>query len=260
MSATLVTAFFDINREKNGDGRKIEEYLKWIKKTLQLNCNLFIITEKKFINFMRLHRPRNYNTFIKEETLENTQYYKYFNRIKEILSSNEYKRKIQHPNRVECILPEYNIIQYNKFYWLEDAIKINPFHSEYFFWVDAGISRFFLDVNINNPYPNMNIINKYPNKLIIQSRYDLKYSVIDDNFIWKSDNLIKGTMFGGDKNILLKINKEIEKIFIEKMLKNNNVNNEQIALTILYKNNSELFQIVDDNINCHLIIFKLLSL
>lgn len=46
MSATLVTAFFDINREKNGDGRKIEEYLEWIKKTLQLNCNLFIITEK----------------------------------------------------------------------------------------------------------------------------------------------------------------------------------------------------------------------
>ena len=41
-NVTIVTAFFDINREKNGDGRKLNDYLEWIKTTLQLNCNLFI--------------------------------------------------------------------------------------------------------------------------------------------------------------------------------------------------------------------------
>jgi len=32
---TLVTAFFDINRHTQGDGRTIDEYLQWIHKTLQ---------------------------------------------------------------------------------------------------------------------------------------------------------------------------------------------------------------------------------
>lgn len=49
MSCTFVTAFFDIQRDKKGDGRSIDEYLEWIKKTLQLNANLYIVTEKKFI-------------------------------------------------------------------------------------------------------------------------------------------------------------------------------------------------------------------
>ena len=53
-NVTLVTAFFDIGRELNGDGRKLADYLEWIKKTLQLNCNLFIVTEKKFVDFMKL--------------------------------------------------------------------------------------------------------------------------------------------------------------------------------------------------------------
>ena len=59
-NVTIVTAFFDINREHNGDGRKITDYLEWIKTTLQLNCNLFIVTENKFINYMKNNRPEEY--------------------------------------------------------------------------------------------------------------------------------------------------------------------------------------------------------
>ena len=51
---TIATAFFDINRHTKGDGRTIEEYLDWIKKTLELNCNLFIITEEKFRSFLKI--------------------------------------------------------------------------------------------------------------------------------------------------------------------------------------------------------------
>ena len=152
-TVTIVTAFFDINREKKGDGRSINEYLEWIKKTLQLNCNMFIITESKFIDFMKEHRPKNYKTYIKEDTLENAQYYKYLGRMNEILESNEYKEKIAYPNRVECKLPEYNIIQYSKFGWLKEAIKKNPFNSEYFFWMDAGISRFFFGYRYKRALP-----------------------------------------------------------------------------------------------------------
>ena len=84
-NTTMVTAFFDINRETKGDGRKLDDYLNWIKKTLQLNCNLFIVTEEKFVDFMKQHRPKEYTTYIKVDTLENAQYYKYREQMIKIL-------------------------------------------------------------------------------------------------------------------------------------------------------------------------------
>ena len=62
---TIVTAFFDIKREENGDGRTIEQYKEWIKRTLRLNCNLFIVTEEKFKDFFIENRRPDYNTCIK---------------------------------------------------------------------------------------------------------------------------------------------------------------------------------------------------
>lgn len=259
-TTTIVTAFFDIGRETNGDGRKLSDYLEWIKKTLQLNCNLYIVTEKKFVQFIEDNRPKEYKTYIKKDLLENASYYKYLPRIKEILESEEYKKKIAYPNRVECVLPEYNIIQYSKFGWLEQAIKENPFNSEYFFWIDAGISRFFLDVNIKNEYPGKKIITESNNKFIIQCRYDLKKFFIDDNFIWKADNLLKGSMFGGKYNVILEVSKKVNETFINEMILKNNVNNEQLALALVYNKNKELFHIIDDYSKYHLILFKKLSI
>ena len=127
--------------------------------------------------------------------------------------------------------------------------------------MDIGCSRFFLDTNINNIYtnPNNKIINDSNNKFIIQQRQDLQNYNIDDNFIWNSDNLLKGTMFGGYKDIIFIIDKLLEDIFTKQMLDKNNVNNEQLGLTLLWKNNPELFNLIYDNSNNHLMLFKLLS-
>jgi hypothetical protein len=247
---TIVTAFFDINRETNGDGRKITDYLEWIKKTLQLNCNLYIVTERKFVDFMKENRPSHYNTYIKEDTLENASYYKYLPRMTEILNSEEYKKRVAYPKRVECTLPEYNVIQYSKFGWLETAIYENPFESEYFFWMDAGISRFFNNMNLQNPYPNnisfSNIFKENENTFIVQQREDLYQYHVDEHFIWKADNLFKGGMFGGNKTQVMKVATELEKVFVEKMLNKNNVNNEQLSLVLLWKEQPTLFKVIPD--------------
>jgi hypothetical protein len=253
-NVTIVTAFFDINREKNGDGRKLNEYLEWIQKTLQLNCNLFIFTENKFIEFMNINRPLLYKdkTYIIEDTLQNTSYYKYIDKMKEILNDENYKKRIEYPDRVECKLPEYNIIQYSKFGWLEEAIRINPFNSDYFFWMDIGISRFFYNINIKNPYPSDNKINQLftyenKNKFIIQQRKDLQNYNIDENFIWKSDNLLKGGMFGGNKDCIIKISNLLNETLQKYMLEKKNVNNEQLCLALIWKEKPELFYLIDDN-------------
>ena len=246
---TMVTAFFDIHRDTKGDGRTLGEYMQWIEKTLQLNCNLFIVTEAKFVPFMKEKRP-HYATYIHEDTLENASYYKYLPRMKEILESDAYKQRIAYPQRVECVLPEYNVIQYSKFGWLEEAMKINPFQSDTFFWMDAGISRFFLDVDVSLPYPRILPSDKF----IIQKRFDLETFSMD---IWKADNVLKGTMFGGRKESVSAVSTKVEEMF-QSMLLQENVNNEQIALAMVYHANKDLFFIVDDS-NVHLQLVKYLS-
>jgi len=252
-----VTAFFDINREQNGDGRKLAEYMEWMKKTLQINCHIYIVTEKKFIPFILQHRPLNYPMVIKEQTLQDCKYYKYYEQMSRVLKSDEYKSKIQHPTRVECILPEYNLIQYSKLGWLEDAIEEDPFHTHSFFWVDMGISRFFLDVDISKPYPGECV--HTTDRFIIQQRHDLLHYPIDEEFAWKSDNLLKGTMFGGDKEVVRNVSKELEHVFKTQMIDKGIVNNEQVGLALVWKQHPEWFHLVDDYPGVHLILFKLLS-
>ena len=257
----IVTAFFDIERDKRGDGRTIDEYKEWMKTTLQLNCNLFIVTEPKFHDFFLENRPKHYNTYIHVMEFKELHYYEYIDRMRTIMNLPEYKSRIMHPNRIECNLPEYCIIQYSKFHCLQVAMKIDKFQSEYFFWMDAGCSRFFLDVDITKNYPSKNAIEHIrscENQFIIQKRHDLEYYNIDENFVWKSDNLLSGGMFGGNKMIVTKIGQLVEEIFVQQMLQNNNVNNEQLALAIVWKKNPELFQLTN-NMNYHLMLFKLLA-
>ena len=261
---TIVTAFFDIGRDKKGDGRTIDEYLQWIKRTLQLNCQLFIVTEHKFHKFFEENRPEQYRskTVIKIIDFKDCYYYRYYDQMKKILESTYYCNKIKDPNRVECKMPEYNIIQYSKFHFLNMAIEENPFQTEYFLWADAGISRFFLDVDLSCEYPGYNgniILEQTKDRFIIQKRNDLYSYPLSDEFVWDSVNLLCGTMFGGSAMIITKISKLVEQTFIEKMLNKNNVNNEQLALALVWKNNKDLFQLVDNYLNFHLCVFKYLS-
>lgn len=256
--STIVTAFYDINRSEKGDGRKIDDYKQWIRKTLQLNCNLIVFTEDKFVSFIESCRPKNYPLIIKNTNLKDAYYYKYLEKMKTIINSETYKMKIKHPNRVECILPEYNVIQYSKITWLKDIIRENPFETSNFFWMDIGISRFFGNMDLNKSYPGNNIIDKSNGKFIIQKRFDLETYDITDEFIWDSANLLKGTMFGGYKGAIEKISVLLEDVFFNIMLANNNVNNEQLALTLVWKKYKDLFYIIDDSSTSHIVINKLL--
>ena len=117
--------------------------------------------------------------------------------------------------------------------------------------MDAGASRFFYDIDIRKPFPSekgIQIIKNNSNSFIAQHRFDLVLveHTIDDNFVWKSDNLIYGGMFGGTPGIIQLISQKVENVFLEKMLNKNNINNEQLALAIVWKENKKLFGLCCD--------------
>ena len=257
-TSTLVTALYNINRETNGDGRKWSEYLEWFASTLQIKLPMAIFIPAELHDFVITNRPSNLMdiTHITIMEFEDIPFYKYYSIIKNILELDVYKMHIKHNDRVECKLPEYNIIQYSKFGWLQQVVDINPFNSSHFFWIDAGISR-FIDTKANRIFNNTlnNNSNNNSNKLIIQHNYLLQNYKIDENYLWDSQCLMCGTMFGGSQVAVHTFNKIVEETFVHYLVKNNWVNNEQILLAYLYAQNNKLFHIVLNDTNRHLMLF-----
>jgi hypothetical protein len=142
------------------------------------------------------------------------------------------------------------------------AMERDVFKSEYFLWMDAGCSRFFLDVDMSRPYPSPSGVaqlKQSENRFIIQKRQDLETFPIDDRFVWRADNLLYGTLFGGNKQIIHTMSRLVEAVFQEKMLAQGNVNNEQLALAIVWKAYPQLFFTTNNSRMCHLILFKQLG-
>jgi hypothetical protein len=251
---TIVTACFDVNI---GDGQ-------WIQKMLQLNCNLYVVTEEKHKDFLLQNRPQQYPMEIKVIDFKDSHYYKYYDRIKEIAESDYYKNKIENPTRIECVSPEYNILQYSKYNYMNMAAYANPFQSLMFFWMDSSSSQYLDNMVVSSQFPSKTGINrlKSQKKIFFTQKNELLYKYkFDDTFIWKSDKLFYNSIFGGDAEVLQIIAEKMESIFVEDMLNNNNVNDEVIALALLLNKsqyNQLLFALCSHPTN-HMLLMKILS-
>ena len=246
MSVTLVTSLYDIGRSKL-DGRTWDEYLDWFSKTLQLKSPMIVFVDQSLVDFVRQHR-NGLPTKIIEEPIEKAPYYYLKGKMDGVIESKEYQSKISDPNRIECKSSLYNIIQYSKFGWLDKASEENYFNSEYFLWVDAGLSRFFYDIDLNNSYPGENAKQSLLNikdSILIQvflSYYpDLANAKeLPKEYLQDNRSYIMGGMFGAGKESIKKLRLIVDNI-LEEMLTDNLINNEQIVLGYLYKKHSDLF-------------------
>ena len=254
----IVTALFDIGREKLGDGRSIEQYLEWFSKTLELNSYMEIYTEEKFKEFVEERRDPELTKVI-IQNIEDIPAYKYKEKISDIINSESYLSRIKDSSRIECRLDLYNVIQYSKFGWLKNSISHGNVE-DFYFWVDAGCSRFFDGFDTKEDWP---LLKNIPDdKFIIQGNYNTSiiYAGLDINsYKWENDCILVGTLFGGNGNIVSDISGMVMEIMEKDMLDEGTINNEQIALGILYKRIPSFFSVYIDPAGGHLPIFKKLA-
>lgn len=245
---TIVSALFNIKRE-GMDGRTWEEYLKWFEVTLKLKCPMILYVSKDVLEFVEERRLK-IPTEIFVQEMEEIPYYYLKEKIDTILESDEYKNIISDPDRIECKHSLYSIIQFSKFKWLNNSIENNPFGSDYFFWIDAGASRFFEDFNLNSSYPSESAIEALEGmgeKFLLQKNTecypDLVFSdKLDKKYLLDNRSFICGTFFGGHKDTIPQVSKLVDRVFTSEMLENGYVNNEQIVFGYLLKNHEELFE------------------
>lgn len=258
MTATLVTALYDINRENNGDGRKFDEYLKWFSQTLRIPSPMVIYVPNNLVSFVETHR-KYFPTKIVVQELKEVPYYFLNEKIQNILTDPEFINKIGSPDRVECKNSLYNIIIFSKFKWVKESIKKNYFNTDLFMWMDAGLSRFFDEKDLDNPYPSSNGIQSMldnKDKVVVQTSMsyypDLVYAdKCNEDYFWDARTWVMAGLWGGGKNPLNKFCDLIDEVLQQKMIFNHVINNEQNAMAYVYKNYPDLFIAFENYASAH---------
>jgi hypothetical protein len=103
---------------------KHASYLKWFEHTLKINCPYVFFSTKEGIEIIKRFRgslPTHYIEYSIEE-----------------FETFQYKDKmITHP--IDCPSVELNLIWNEKVFLVQKAKRLNPFQSDWFQWMDAGI-------------------------------------------------------------------------------------------------------------------------
>ena len=254
----IVSALFNIKRE-GMDGRKWDQYLEWLDKTLKLKCHMIMFVSEDVAPFIRERRP---DINIQVQDTDEIPYWNLKPRLDEIISRPEYKTIIKDPERIECQHSEYSIIQYSKFEWLIQAMTIES-NFKYFFWLDAGGSRFFENYDLNLEYPSPEAIKSLEDmgdSFLVQMNMEYYRDLagakkLDVEYLKDNRSFILGSMFGGTQKAIRDVSKRIQNIVKYDMMEKNFINNEQIALGYLVKDSPELFSTYERYNGKHMDLF-----
>ena len=214
MELTCVSCYFPVKNKHN------DKYLDWFKNTLSINCPYVFFTNK--IDIIKQFR-KDLPTYYIECEIEDFYTYKYKDKM------------LTHP--VHCPSVELNLIWNEKIFMIQKAYEINPFHSNWFKWIDAGLC-IYRDISPpNKPFPNTDILQNLPTDKFIYSsstKYNEK-SVTNNNYY----HHISGT-FILHKNIINKYS-TIYKDYLEKKIDKINIWTEQVIYTHIYKDFPDLY-------------------
>lgn len=243
---TLVTSLYNLKKVNRDDNRNWKDYLNWFSETLKIDCPFIIFTEPNLKEFVEEKR-KGLETHIVITPLEDIPYYYLKDPIQKVLDSEEYKTTMSDLNRIECKESIYSVIQYSKFKWLKESSKLFD-HYKFYFWLDAGASRFISPKDMSKKYPNekaLDALDIIDNSFLIQYNMEpytdlINAEFLSENYFLDNRAFVCGSMFGGNQEAIDNISEQIE-LVLNKMITNNCVNNEQISLGYLCKNKKDLF-------------------
>lgn len=256
---TVVTGIWNLRRDQAGDGfkRPFSHYIEKFTQLLKTDINMIIFIEKENEDFVWQHRsPHNTKVYIKEvsEFREKFDGYKF---VQQIRSSPEWLAQAGWlPNSTQATLELYNPMVMSKMFMLHDASIFNPFNSDYFIWLDGGITStvhegyFTKDRILDkiNPYLEKFFFISFPyntNSEVHGFQHDAmkKFCGCD-----KVEYVCRGGLFGGHKNYIGKANAMYYRLLID-TLAEGYMGTEESIFTIMSYKEPKIYQrfMIEDN-------------
>lgn len=161
---TLVTGIFDLGRDNAGEGFK-RPFTHYIVKFTELlktlkDYNVVIYIEEKYKNLVEDIRDPS-NTVIRTKEIDdfrnNFPFYEQVSKIRK--NENWFKQAGWLENSAQATMELYNPMVMSKMFMLHDEKIRNPFDSEYFFWIDGGLTNTVHPGYFNSDF----VLDKLPN-------------------------------------------------------------------------------------------------
>jgi len=215
---TCVSGYFPVKNKHN------EKYNTWFTNTLSINCPYVFFTDKENIELIKSFRKDLPTHYV---ICDIKDFYAY-------PLKDKMRKHWKH-----CPSVELNVIWNEKVFMVQKASEINPFNSEWFFWIDAGMCVYRMMKPPNN-YINEKLINSLPKDKFIYSRSDLllpydESQVSNTNYY----HHVSGT-FVMHKSFVNQF-AEIYRMYIDKLIDKKNIWTEQVILTHIFKDNRNMF-------------------
>lgn len=247
---TIVTGLWDLGRGNLSDfNRTFDHYIESFEKLLSLDFNFCVWVPSNIIPIIK--EKRNFDDtriFVKE--LEDIKIdFSYFKNVQEIRTNPTWFNGASWlASSPQAKLRFYNPIVMSKFGFLKESAIKNPFKTEYFFWLDGGITNTVHEsflINLNNIKRYMARIDEKFLMLSFPYDNDVEVHGFDSKTFWelcqteRTKYVCRGGFFGGNV-------KSIESLYQEYLLEmgecfaTNHMGTEENFLTILAHKNSNL--------------------
>jgi 2-polyprenyl-3-methyl-5-hydroxy-6-metoxy-1,4-benzoquinol methylase len=202
---TVVTGLWNIGRP----GRSFDEYLLHFRKILETDVPMFIHIPEEYEHVVWEIRSRH-NTYVKIWELSDMKemYSSFWDKTQEIRTSEEWLNLTGEggwlKNSPQAVLEWYNPIVMSKFSMLHNVTVWNPFQSNYFIWLDAGITntvyeKYFTDDKVlDNLIPHLDpfLFLSYPYEARDEI-HGFKIDAMNKFARAKVDYVCRGGLFGG---------------------------------------------------------------
>jgi len=219
MSLTCVSCYFNV---PNKHGNTYIE--QWFENTLAINCPYVFFTNKENVDIIKKYR-KGYPTHFIEMNIENFYTYKYLDKM------------VTHPIHSPSI--ELNLIWNEKIFMVYYASQLNPFNSEWFKWIDAGLCTYRYQKPPQCVFPNERKLVDLPKDKFIFSSSNS--SICDIKQINKNNyyHHVSGTYMVHKH--FINAYSVIYQIYLDKLVDKNNIWTDQVIHTHIYKDYPNLF-------------------
>lgn len=216
---TIVSGYWII---KNKHGNKFID--QWFKNTLRINCPYVFFGDKETIQIVKTFRNQLPTHYVELP-------------IKDFKTSKYWDTIGTHP--IHCPSKELNMIWNEKIYLIQKASQINPFNSNFFAWVDAGISIYRDKSPPTSTFPNINKLNHLPcDKFIFSSSDNPEFN---PSAIGKYYHYVSGTSYLIHITMIDKF-ADMWTEYLDKLLISGSwIYTDQVVLTLIYHDHPEMF-------------------
>lgn len=261
LKTTLVTGLWDLGRSDLSAqwSRNFNTYLENLTKLLKAteDINVIIFSSEEIKDFIAKERKKNI-FWVKHEVEDFCgDFFPFCENVEKIRKDEAWLNQVGWlSGSTQAKLPMYNPVVMSKMFFLHNASIMNVFSSDYFYWIDAGLT--------NTVHPGYFSHDKVIDKLedVIESFMFIKYpyettteihgfDIKEMNRICetKVSHVCRGGFFGGKKEYISAINGQYYQLLNETLNSGYMGTEESIFSLISYLNDDiELFPINGDGL------------